>query len=132
MGGAMNRSFIRAYFLTAWTYKRMHLTTRVYSRSSTGTVVHSTTLLMLLSSLRGLIQIQSMRMGYLLYRALIFYLPFTFIQALVAINFPLLFLQTVHLEKKKLLQQWNNSLIGMRRRDEAYSAMVAAVKYVCV
>ena len=36
--------------------------------------------------------------------------------------------QTVYLEKKKLLQQWNNSLIGMRRRDEAYSAMITAVK----
>ena len=36
MGGAINRSFISvhfllsAYFLTAWTYKHMRLTTRVY------------------------------------------------------------------------------------------------------
>lgn len=32
------------------------------------------------------------------------------------------------LEKKKLFQQWNNTLVGMRRRDEAYSAMVVAVR----
>lgn len=38
--------------------------------------------------------------------------------------------KTVQLEKKKLLQQWNNTLIGMRRRDEAYAAMVSAIKYV--
>ena len=30
MGGATNRSLISAYFLTAETYKRMRLTTRVY------------------------------------------------------------------------------------------------------
>ena len=30
MGGANNRSLISAYFLTAETYKRMRLTTRVY------------------------------------------------------------------------------------------------------
>ena len=33
------------------------------------------------------------------------------------------------MEKKKLLQQWNSSLIGMARRDEAYSAMLAAMKW---
>ena len=32
------------------------------------------------------------------------------------------------LEKRKLMHQWNNSLIGMRRRDEAYSAMLTARK----
>ena len=36
--------------------------------------------------------------------------------------------QTVLLEKKRLLQQWNSTLIGMRRRDEAYAAMLTAVK----
>ena len=39
-------------------------------------------------------------------------------------------IQTVILEKKKLLQQWNSTLIGMRRRDEAYAAMLVAIKYV--
>ena len=36
--------------------------------------------------------------------------------------------QALMLEKKKLLQQWNSTLIGMRRRDEAYAAMLAAVR----
>ncbi|GCB80545.1 hypothetical protein scyTo_0016244, partial [Scyliorhinus torazame] len=31
-------------------------------------------------------------------------------------------------EKKQLLEQWNTSLIGMQRRDEAYSAMQKAVR----
>jgi chromosome segregation ATPase len=35
-------------------------------------------------------------------------------------------LEVLFLEKKKLNHQWNNSLIGMKRRDEAYSAMVTA------
>lgn len=38
------------------------------------------------------------------------------------------FIQVVLLEKKKLIQQWNNTLIGMRRRDEAYAAMMSAVR----
>ena len=39
MGGAINRSFISAhfllsaYFLTAWTYKNMRLTTQIYGTS---------------------------------------------------------------------------------------------------
>ncbi|CAI8056769.1 Coiled-coil domain-containing protein 40 [Geodia barretti] len=36
-------------------------------------------------------------------------------------------LEALLLEKKKLLQQWNSTLIGMRRRDEAYAAILAAV-----
>ena len=40
-----------------------------------------------------------------------------------------LYSQTVLLEKKKLLQQWNNTLIGMRRRDEAYAAILSAMGY---
>ncbi|KAL5473502.1 hypothetical protein EMCRGX_G027992 [Ephydatia muelleri] len=36
-------------------------------------------------------------------------------------------LEALQMEKKKLLQQWNSSLIGMARRDEAYSAMLAAM-----
>lgn len=35
-------------------------------------------------------------------------------------------LEVVLLEKKRLIQQWNNTLIGMRRRDEAYAAMLEA------
>ncbi|KAJ8414223.1 hypothetical protein AAFF_G00050930 [Aldrovandia affinis] len=33
-------------------------------------------------------------------------------------------------EQKQLLQQWNSSLLGMRRRDEAYTAMQEAVRMV--
>ncbi|XP_057311737.1 coiled-coil domain-containing protein 40-like [Hydractinia symbiolongicarpus] len=36
-------------------------------------------------------------------------------------------LEAIDLEKKQLLQQWNNSLIGMKRRDESYGAMQEAV-----
>ena len=32
-------------------------------------------------------------------------------------------LEAIELEKKLLLQQWNNSLIGMKRRDEAYAVL---------
>ena len=39
-------------------------------------------------------------------------------------------IQSINLEKKQLFQQWNSSLIGMRRRDEAHSAMQEALKYV--
>lgn len=40
----------------------------------------------------------------------------------------LFFLQAIELEKKDLYQKWNSSLIGMRRRDEAHSAMQKALK----
>ncbi|KAI1896397.1 hypothetical protein AGOR_G00094360 [Albula goreensis] len=33
-------------------------------------------------------------------------------------------------EQKQLLQQWNSSLLGMRRRDEAYTAMQEALRIV--
>ena len=36
----------------------------------------------------------------------------------------------IKLEKKQLYQQWNASLTGMKRRDEAYSAMQEALKFV--
>ncbi|XP_078257419.1 coiled-coil domain-containing protein 40 isoform X3 [Rhinoraja longicauda] len=34
----------------------------------------------------------------------------------------------INLEKKQLLEQWKNSLIGMQRRDEVYAAMQEAVR----
>ena len=37
-------------------------------------------------------------------------------------------IESINLEKKQLFQQWNSSLIGMRRRDEAHSAMQEAFK----
>ena len=37
-------------------------------------------------------------------------------------------LQTILPEKKKLLQQWNSTLVGVRRRDEAYAAMLTAIR----
>ncbi|XP_043924009.1 coiled-coil domain-containing protein 40 [Protopterus annectens] len=36
-------------------------------------------------------------------------------------------IDAINMEKKQLLQQWNTSLIGMRRRDEAYAAMEEAL-----
>ncbi|XP_046379305.2 coiled-coil domain-containing protein 40-like isoform X2 [Haliotis rufescens] len=36
-------------------------------------------------------------------------------------------IEAITLEKKQLFQQWNSSLIGMRRRDEAHSAMQEAL-----
>ena len=39
-------------------------------------------------------------------------------------------IENISLEKKQLFQQWNSSLIGMRRRDEAHSAMQEALKLV--
>ncbi|KAK3598746.1 hypothetical protein CHS0354_028798 [Potamilus streckersoni] len=36
-------------------------------------------------------------------------------------------IEAISLEKKQLYQQWNSSLIGMRRRDEAHSAMMEAL-----
>ena len=40
-------------------------------------------------------------------------------------------IESISLEKKQLYQQWSSSLIGMRRRDEAHSAMNEALRYVC-
>ncbi|XP_021370653.1 coiled-coil domain-containing protein 40-like isoform X2 [Mizuhopecten yessoensis] len=37
-------------------------------------------------------------------------------------------IEAIGLEKKQLFQQWNSSLIGMRRRDEAHSAMQEALE----
>ncbi|KAG9473612.1 hypothetical protein GDO78_004095, partial [Eleutherodactylus coqui] len=36
-------------------------------------------------------------------------------------------IEAIGLEKKQLLQQWNSSLIGMTRRDEAYAALQEAL-----
>ncbi|KAK6170441.1 hypothetical protein SNE40_018834 [Patella caerulea] len=36
-------------------------------------------------------------------------------------------IEVIDFEKKQLFQQWNSSLIGMRRRDEAHSAMQEAL-----
>ncbi|XP_013409019.1 coiled-coil domain-containing protein 40 isoform X1 [Lingula anatina] len=36
-------------------------------------------------------------------------------------------IEAINMEKKQLLQQWNSSLIGMRRRDEAHAAMMEAL-----
>ncbi|KAK3091997.1 hypothetical protein FSP39_024328 [Pinctada imbricata] len=36
-------------------------------------------------------------------------------------------IEAIQLEKKQLFQQWNSSLIGMRRRDEAHAAMQEAL-----
>ncbi|KAK2152124.1 hypothetical protein LSH36_339g05000 [Paralvinella palmiformis] len=36
-------------------------------------------------------------------------------------------IESISLEKKQLYQQWNSSLIGMRRRDEAHAAMQEAL-----
>lgn len=41
-------------------------------------------------------------------------------------------IEAICLEKKQLLQQWNSSLIGMTRRDEAYSAIQEALRFVCL
>uniref|UniRef100_A0A7M4FLL4 Coiled-coil domain 40 molecular ruler complex subunit n=1 Tax=Crocodylus porosus TaxID=8502 RepID=A0A7M4FLL4_CROPO len=37
-------------------------------------------------------------------------------------------IQAINLEKKQLMQQWNSSLTGMKRRDEAYTAMQEALR----
>ncbi|XP_056406037.1 coiled-coil domain-containing protein 40 [Hyla sarda] len=37
-------------------------------------------------------------------------------------------IEAICLEKKQLLQQWNSSLVGMTRRDEAYAAMQEALR----
>lgn len=38
-------------------------------------------------------------------------------------------IQTINMEKKQLMHQWNSSLTGMKRRDEAYTAMQEALRY---
>lgn len=45
-----------------------------------------------------------------------------------ALNEAFMEIENISLEKKQLFQQWNSSLIGMRRRDEAHSAMLEALK----
>ncbi|XP_075760219.1 coiled-coil domain-containing protein 40 isoform X2 [Pelodiscus sinensis] len=37
-------------------------------------------------------------------------------------------IQTINMEKKQLMLQWDSSLTGMKRRDEAYSAMQEALR----
>ncbi|KAG6936860.1 coiled-coil domain containing 40, partial [Chelydra serpentina] len=37
-------------------------------------------------------------------------------------------IQTINMEKKQLMHQWDSSLTGMKRRDEAYSAMQEALR----
>ena len=37
-------------------------------------------------------------------------------------------IEQINVEKKQLFQQWSSSLIGMRRRDEAHSAMMDALE----
>jgi hypothetical protein len=36
--------------------------------------------------------------------------------------------ETLELEKKQLMQNWNSCLIGIRRRDEAQATMAEAVR----
>lgn len=38
-------------------------------------------------------------------------------------------MQSLVMVRKQLLQQWNSSLMGMRRRDEAFNAMQEAVRW---
>uniref|UniRef100_A0A8C8HXS7 Coiled-coil domain-containing protein 40 n=1 Tax=Oncorhynchus tshawytscha TaxID=74940 RepID=A0A8C8HXS7_ONCTS len=37
-------------------------------------------------------------------------------------------MDSLGMERKQLLQQWNSSLVGMRRRDDAYTAMLEALR----
>ena len=37
-------------------------------------------------------------------------------------------ISAINVEKKQLYNQWNSSLIGMRRRDEAHAAMNEALR----
>jgi hypothetical protein len=59
---------------------------------------------------------------------------FSLLTDLVVFFFPLIIItfcwwfQAIGLEKKQLYQQWNSSLIGMRRRDEAHAAMQEALQ----
>ena len=45
-------------------------------------------------------------------------------------KFLFVFPKALQLEKKQLTQQWYSSLIGMRRRDEAFAAMQEALRWV--
>lgn len=38
--------------------------------------------------------------------------------------------ETLEVEKKQLMQNWNSCLIGIRRRDEAQATMTEAVRFV--
>ncbi len=38
--------------------------------------------------------------------------------------------ETLELEKKQLMQNWNSCLIGIRRRDEAQGTMAEALRFV--
>lgn len=38
--------------------------------------------------------------------------------------------ETLDLEIKQLMQNWNSCLIGIRRRDEAQATMAEAVRFV--
>jgi hypothetical protein len=40
--------------------------------------------------------------------------------------------ETLELEKKQLMQNWNSCLIGIRRRDEAQATMGEAVRFVII
>lgn len=40
--------------------------------------------------------------------------------------------ETLELEKKQLMQNWNSCLIGIRRRDEAQTTMTEAVRFVSI
>ena len=40
--------------------------------------------------------------------------------------------ETLELEKKQLMQNWNSCLIGVRRRDEAQATMAEAVRFVTI
>lgn len=37
--------------------------------------------------------------------------------------------EAIEVEKKQLMQNWTSCLIGMKRRDEAYSQMNDAIRY---
>lgn len=37
-------------------------------------------------------------------------------------------MESLVMARKQLLQQWSSSLVGMRRQDEAFSAMQEAVR----
>jgi len=37
-------------------------------------------------------------------------------------------MDSLAMEQKQLMQQWDSSLVGMRRRDEAFAAMQEALR----
>ena len=49
--------------------------------------------------------------------------------ARAALTEALLETQAIEVEKKQLLQNWTSCLIGMKRRDEAYSQMNDAIRF---